>query len=215
MDFLEPLVLPEGVDCRYWALPAAGLPNIGSFLTAEEQALRATFGHPRRREGFAMGRLVARSLVGDRLEMSWLDVPLVYDDEGAPCLEGWPHHLSMTHTDEAAAAILGDRPVGIDLEVIRPRRPDLYKFLLHENEYRLLEEIQLPREALMILIWTLKEAVLKGQRTGFRQSPKKLQVEIDVEAGVATIALASGAYWEARFVHLGNAYLSAAFPALR
>ncbi|MEM8557694.1 MAG: 4'-phosphopantetheinyl transferase, partial [Bacteroidota bacterium] len=112
-------------------------------ITEAEAARHASFGHPTRRVLFALGRTAARTLLAERLGVDPLDVPLVVADDGAPEVAGHPVEVSLSHTltpDETpiALAAVGDVPLGVDIEALKPRRPDLYRFLLHPEEYRLL-----------------------------------------------------------------------------
>ena len=102
--------------------------------------------------------------------------------------------------------------IGIDLETIKPRHKDLYKFIFHPDEYVLLDTVSMERTELLILSWTLKEATLKGMKTGFRCSPKKLRLSINVENQSANIAGPGNVTWKAKFEKKDGCFLSIAYP---
>ena len=90
------------------------------------------------------------------------------------------------------------RPVGVDVEVIRKRRPDLYRFMLAEKDYHLVELFP-DHDLAQISLWAIKEAVLKARRTGLRTSPKKVDLSLNADLGIAVATLPDGQTWAVRF----------------
>lgn len=180
-------------------------------LSEEERARRASFGHPKRRRQFTLGRAAARQLAGKVFDVPPETVPLVVAEDGAVELKGRDAVLSIAHGGPHAMAVLAPCPIGADLERIQPRHPELPRVLLHPEEADLLERLPLDRERAVILCWTLKEAVLKAQRTGLRCSPSALRLEVDVEAQQATVFEEECA-WSARFAARDGFYFTVTFP---
>lgn len=76
---------------------------------------------------------------------------------------------SVSHKRHWAAAVIADRPVGIDIERIEPKRPEMFDELAGADEWALLPERSWPD---FFRLWTAKEATLKANGTGiaeFRQ----------------------------------------------
>lgn len=87
---------------------------------------------------------------------------LELDAAGAPRPAlGW--HWSTTHDATWAAGVVHRAPVGIDLERIEPRRPELVEPVLSDPERELLGEFDW-RD--FMRVWTAKEAVLKRAGIG-------------------------------------------------
>jgi 4'-phosphopantetheinyl transferase len=214
MDFPS-VDLPADIALRFTARAAAA-PLALDALPPGERAQTEEFGHEKRRRTFALGRATARTLLAERLGVAAPDVPLRIAADGAPELDGRPLHVSIAHAATVertlAVAAVGDRPLGVDLEPIRPRRPDLYRFLLHPDEYDLLERLPLGHDAAQVLLWTLKEATLKAMRTGFRVSPKKLRLDVAPERAAATVSVEGGERWTLRYATRDDCYLAVAFP---
>jgi 4'-phosphopantetheinyl transferase len=187
-----------------------------ALLHDEERTRRDTFGHAGRRRSFTLGRAAARLLAGDVLGEAPANVPLRRRSDGAVVVEGYDGALSIAHTGPHAVAALAPHPLGVDLERIQPRHPDLPGFLLHPDERRLLERLPLDRTRGVILCWTLKESALKARRSGLRTSPKKLRLkDVQPAAGRALIRDPEGpvALWQARFAERDDCYLTFVYPA--
>lgn len=183
-----------------------------TWLTAEEQAQVASFGHPHRRREFVTGRAALRLLLADRQRRDPSSIVLETAEDGAvETAQGHPR-VSLAHTGPHAVAVAAPHPVGVDLEHIQPRRPDLHRFLLDPSEYALLDTVPLARDELLVLLWTLKEATLKGLRTGFRRSPKTLRLTINLPARTADVVVIDGAPWTVQFQRTQGCWLSVARP---
>ncbi len=82
--------------------------------------------------------------------------------DGSPVpLQG--HHWSISHKRRWAAAVIADRPVGIDIEHIHPRRDDLFEVVGKKEEWTLLGECSWHS---FFRLFTAKEATLKANGVG-------------------------------------------------
>jgi 4'-phosphopantetheinyl transferase len=211
---LPPVDLPDEITLRF-ATGLASAPPLLAELSEEERARAASFGSEKRRRAFALGRATARRLLAEQLGVPPGIVPLAIAPDGAVEVPGL--HLSLAHTATesrtVAVAAAGPRPLGVDVEVLRPRRPDLYRFLLHPEEYPLLDLLPHGPELAPVVLWALKEAVLKAQRTGFRISPKQLRLTLDPEgAPSGTVRVEGGGVWAVRYAEWEGCALAVAFP---
>lgn len=182
-----------------------------ALLSAEERARMATFLHAGRRRSFALGRAAARTLLAEQLGVAPAQVPLCVADDGGVDVDGAAIRVSIAHSGEHAVAAVAPRPVGIDLEHIAPRHENLSRFLLHPDEYAAFDALPLDHTRSVILCWTLKEATLKALRTGFRRSPKKLRLAIDLPAQAAHVHLLDRPPMHLRFEEREGFYLAVAF----
>lgn len=90
--------------------------------------------------------------------------PLVKDARGAPLPSGGVY-WSVTHKSSYVAAVVGRRPVGIDLETVRPLAAGLERRIADSAEWaRMIPEGRLT----FFRVWTAKEAVLKTGGRGLR-----------------------------------------------
>lgn len=194
-----------------------------AILTEAERARMASFGHPNRRALFALGRLAARTLLSTHLTYDPLDVPLIVAKDGAPEVDGHAIEVSLSHTlsvndTPLAVAAIASQPLGVDIEALKPRRRDLYRFLLHESEYPLLQNMAEhycePPEITIVRCWAMKEAVLKALRTGFRLSPKKLRLDLALssDAPYSATARVQGSAWQLHTTEVHGCALALALP---
>lgn len=82
--------------------------------------------------------------------------------DGAPLpLKGY--HWSISHKWRWAAAVIADRPVGIDIEHIHPRRGDLFDAVGEDQEWAFLGDRSWHS---FFRLFTAKEATLKASGVG-------------------------------------------------
>lgn len=183
-----------------------------SWLSDEERDCIREFGANRRRQHFLTGRAVARRLLATQLSLRPPDVPLRRAEDGAVDVEGTDWWLSIAHSGDRALAVAARHRVGSDVERLKPRDPEVARFLLHPDERDLLDALPYDRNRALLLLWTLKEATLKGRRSGFRTSPKSLRLTVDAEAQSATAVVEEGGRWRISFAPWDDYWTSVAVP---
>ncbi len=95
-----------------------------------------------------------------------------YNEHGKPSIVGHPEiHFSLSHCKEAAACVISDHPVGIDVESIREYKEGLAHYAMNDEEVRQIEASGHPAAA-FIRLWTMKEATLKLIGTGISDDLK-------------------------------------------
>lgn len=193
------MILPPDITFRHLRFDPEHLEAWEALLSeAEEERLRG-FTQQKRRQEFVLGRAAARILLSERLDTPPGEVLLEVAESGAVDVVGSHLHISIAHSGDHAVAAAAPRYVGVDIEAIAPRHSELHRFMLHPEEYDLLEQLPLDPERAHILLWTLKEAVLKAMRVGLRYSPRKLRLSIDMERASADVNTENGQTWYAYF----------------
>ena len=95
-----------------------------------------------------------------------------YGEHGKPSIVGHPEIcFNMSHCREAAICVLSDKPVGVDIESIRPYSESLARYTMSDAEMALIEKAERP-DVEFIRLWTLKEALLKHSGEGIRNDMK-------------------------------------------
>lgn len=95
-----------------------------------------------------------------------------YDANGKPTLRNHPDiHFNISHCRTAVAVALGNKPVGIDIESIRPFKDALARHVLNDTEYASVIAFERP-DIEFIKQWTRKEALLKYTGEGIRRELK-------------------------------------------
>jgi 4'-phosphopantetheinyl transferase len=86
------------------------------------------------------------------------------DGQGVPLpSNGW--YWTVTHKPAYVAGVAGRKPLGIDIERIRPRSRNLFKKIADQQEWQLGGEDEWH---LFYRFWTAKEAVLKAVGVGMK-----------------------------------------------
>ena len=99
---------------------------------------------------------------------------------GKPSIPGSPLHFSLSHADGLCAAAVSDKPIGLDVELVRPLRPALLpRFCTPEEIERCGRDPDLAVE-----LWTRREARAKENGRGIGQNLVALPNE-----GVTSIKL--------------------------
>lgn len=208
LSTLPGLALPPGV-----AVATATVPALDA-LSAGERAVLDAFASPDRRLAFALGRTAARGLLASALGLDAAGILLEVGEDGAPRVPG--RYVSIAHTgrgaDAVAVAAVAHGPVGVDVERIGPRRPDLWKRLLAPAEVGVLDALGGPTDRTQTLLWALKESVLKGQRTGFRAGARSVVLTLGAAGRASAVSEISGA-WEIAYAPLGGAVVVVAWAA--
>lgn len=86
-------------------------------------------------------------------------------------------HFNLSHSGGLALCGAGTAPLGVDLEVVRPRRAGLARYICSPEEYAWYERLGGDWESLYT-IWTLKEARVKCTGEGLRQRPEAIAVPL-------------------------------------
>lgn len=205
------MLLPPDITLREHGCAPEDLSGFDAILSADERERMHTFAHAGRRRAFAAGRIAARLLLAERLSVPPEAVPLRVAQDGAVEVEGAGLYVSIAHSGTRAVAAVSSAPVGIDIEQNRPRHEDLYRFLLHPDEYPLLDALPYDRTEAIVLCWVLKEATLKALRTGLRLSPKRLRLDVDAARTMARVFVEGGETWQAQYERSGDYLLAVAY----
>ena len=113
------------------------------------------------------GRAASRRLLALGLREVWgveNVPPMERGPMGKPFFPAMPHiHFNLSHSGGLALCALSDRPVGVDIERVRPHRAGLPRYALSDREYRWFLA-QGGGWELFCRLWTRKESWVK--RTG-------------------------------------------------
>ena len=88
----------------------------------------------------------------------------LYNEYGAPYLENGPY-FSISHCKQGIAVAVSEKPIGIDIEAIRPFNEGLMRKTMNSEEQTYILSSLNP-EIEFIRLWTQKEAYVKMQGTG-------------------------------------------------
>ncbi len=170
-----------------WSLsePAEVVDSLFSLLSGDERQRAAAFvrDEPRRRFIVARGRL--RERLGARLGVPPTEVAFTYGPNGKPAVDGV--HFNVAHTGDLALCSIGEAPIGVDVERIRPMKNEtaLAQRWFHAEEVDRIAAAPYPLTE-FFRTWTMKEAALKLVGVGVGESLPKVLTPADGVGGWAT-----------------------------
>ncbi|MCF0243819.1 MAG: 4'-phosphopantetheinyl transferase superfamily protein [Bacteroidaceae bacterium] len=105
---------------------------------------------------------------------------LIEQEGGKPVLKDFPNiHFNISHCKEAVACVVGDEPLGVDVERIREYSEQLAHYTLNEEELQEVQNSAYPAKT-FIRFWTMKESLLKYTGQGIRDDLKTVLNTKDV-----------------------------------
>jgi 4'-phosphopantetheinyl transferase len=157
-----------------WISDSATLENWTSWLDVQEIARLRKLQNPVHRHRFLVSHALARAVIGNRLQCPPESIVFGCLSQGKPfvSLPQAQHycHFNLTHTHEMAAIALSSHgPVGIDVEWLERRGPEvgLAQRFFTENEYQdILKQPESEQHRRLLSYWTLKEAYIKAEGWG-------------------------------------------------
>lgn len=156
-----------GIDRMWESL----LPYLAS--EEKERVLRYKFEADRIRSAtgaFLIRRAAAKSFPGE-------EIIVKRTDEGKPYIPGRPgFEFSLSHSGKLIVLALSDRPVGVDVELIKGKDWHLFHRYLTEKEMSMIESADDPA-ARFFDVWTVREALSKEEGIGLRILDRKFTVD--------------------------------------
>ena len=100
------------------------------------------------------------------------------EENGKPFFPGAPDlHFNLSHSGSLSLCGAGSAPLGVDVELVRPRRAGLARHVLSAEEYAWFRQ-QGGDWGAFYTLWTLKEARVKCTGAGLRQPPCAIAVPL-------------------------------------
>jgi phosphopantetheinyl transferase len=155
----------SNVCCIFQPLETGTLEH---YLSPREQATLAYLPTKRRRTEFITSRIAAKYIASRCLGGSPSQYQVGHHASGMPYLLSSgiknPEVLSLSHADGLGGVVIGNRPVGIDLEFVDPENSQLRHYLCHQKESALIRRLKkntVEQGWTETLLFVIKEAVLK------------------------------------------------------
>lgn len=180
--------VPEAWRTRVRIVAEVTAGEVSRYLTPRERddldRLKVAARRLERASSRIAGKILADEVFGIRNPHQ---VEFVKDeDRPVALLRGGaaPFSVSFTHSHGLGAAVLGEVPVGIDLEKFRSIRPEMTRFFLSDAELAIAAGIDVPHP--LLHLWAAKEAAFKADG----RFPTLLKVPLDlVGTGMSGLTL--------------------------
>lgn len=144
------------------------------FLSASEQR-RMQIRSLRRAED-QMQRLCADALARQMLSQACAISPgeLQFDlaENGKPFVRNCAIHFNLSHSADFVLCAVDPRPIGVDIEALRPIKPSLIQKVCSPDEIDFIAS----DPGRFLQVWTTKEALLKYRGTGICTDLRRINV---------------------------------------
>ena len=188
-------------------------------LLSEEEILRSeNLVFRERREDYIISRGLLRKILAQYLELAPDRISIKINPAGKPYLPGSAYNFNLSHSkDLFLCGITQDTPIGVDLQHIYPisNMDTLIRNYFSPEEQQLIKyaaENQI--KDLFFLIWTAKEAFLKGTGEGFRRSARNFTI-CQKDNGLLSVKIKEGLFpnlsrdWNIQEIQLSPEYKAA------
>lgn len=185
-----PVLTLENDEIHLWQTNLERAPveveQLSATLSTDERARAERFYFPQHRQRFTVARGILRQILGHYLNIAPERVEFAYNSRGKPKLNpknATGLQFNLSHCEGLALyGLTGDRPIGVDLERLRPVE-DLERLV--ERFYSSAEFAvicDLPAELRKIAFfrgWTAKEAYLKATGEGLAGGLDQVEVSLN------------------------------------
>jgi 4'-phosphopantetheinyl transferase len=142
-------------------------------LSEDEQARAARFHSAVLSARFVVGRAVLREVLARYCGCAPAGLHFSYDAHGKPALDIADFHFNLSHSEDVAVLGIARQPIGVDVERLRPIPDALAIARRFFSPAEVIWLAALPPAAVepaFMLLWTRKEALLKGVGKGLSQN---------------------------------------------
>ena len=114
------------------------------------------------------GDHLARLAISEHCGVPMESIRFARTGDGKPYAVGLDVHFNISHSGSLSACAVSDKPVGIDVQIMRPVRTNLTKRVCTPGELQYIGTEDLTGEALVRFyrVWCTKEAYFKWLGTG-------------------------------------------------
>jgi len=177
---------PTGDEIHVWPIsldpPDGDLVRAREVLAGPDRDRAARFHFARDARRFVAGRSAVRLILGAYLRRPAGALSFVAGPHGKPALADDALQFNFSRSGDWAVLALGRRPIGIDLEAIRPEAADpdvAERFFAAQEVARLRATPEPGRAAAFLRCWTRKEAYLKAVGAGLSLALDSFTVTFD------------------------------------
>jgi 4'-phosphopantetheinyl transferase len=164
--------------------PASRVHLLSRTLSADELERADRFHFERDRDRFVAARATLRAILARYLGREPGSLAFTYGPQGKPALDRPPWEVelgfNLTHSEELAlVAVTTGRPIGVDLEAVRPfeELKDVPRRIFSTRELAEFQSLAPSQQGRAFMnAWTRKEAFVKATGTGFSTDVAEVEV---------------------------------------
>ena len=142
-------------------MDAAAYDAALSMMDAERRGRVKDFPNEDDRKRSAAGEVLLRRAVAERLGGAPENAPLCWDENGKPFMSGAPFYVSVSHSGPYVVCAVGEKVLGVDVEVIRGAEEKFMRRTCSEAEMAYIRYGDAGCFQRFWECWTAKEALFK------------------------------------------------------
>jgi 4'-phosphopantetheinyl transferase len=152
-----------------WYIPLTGndaqLDELAATLDEAETARANRFRWAEHRRRYVLAHGAVRAILGRRLGVRPVQVPWIAGPNGKPALDGGGDEVNLSHSGDLAFLAVSRRPVGVDVEQVRPEieTTALARHFSPQEAEALESMPDELRVSAFTAMWTRKEALVKAR----------------------------------------------------
>jgi 4'-phosphopantetheinyl transferase len=161
-----------------------------------------------------IAEVLIRAIICRKLHLPNKHIVFDMNSYGKPFLQHHnDFHFNLSHAGEWVVCAVGNKPVGIDVEYIRPVSLTLAKRFFSDEEYQAIMEKEVSRQLPFFFeLWTLKESYIKALGRGLSLSLASFTISIG-ETGIDCTTGLNAEKWFFRQYDAGPGYKCAVCSA--
>jgi 4'-phosphopantetheinyl transferase len=190
--------------------------TVETYLSTDECKRADRFHFARDREAYILARGTLRSLLGRYLGRDPAKVRFIYGAQGKPSLSDGDVQFNLSHTRGLALlALARGRPVGVDVEEVRPfsEVENLPQRIFSMQELQTFRDLKPSyHQTAFFNAWTRKEAVVKATGLGFTMDVREVEVTFAPEEDARLLhwnGSPPADQWTLRALEVPNGYAAA------
>jgi 4'-phosphopantetheinyl transferase len=166
---------------------AIGLDRLLALLDTRTHARIERLGRLEDRSLRAAAHVLLRSILAQSLNVAPGRIRIATTPYGKPYVPNVrDFHFNLAHAGDWAVCATDTRPIGVDVEAVRPLELEAAEHMLSREEYRDLLRQQRPKRLRQFYeLWTLKESYVKALGVGFRIAPQSFTLRIQGRGAIA------------------------------
>lgn len=137
-------------------------------ISNEKQERVEKFARPDDAKRVLLADILVRSVIASELKVNSKTIEFKANKYGKPILKrDCGLHFNVSHSEDWIVCAVDDKPIGIDIEKIRPVELEIAAQFFSEEEYKILiAKSQEDRQYFFLDLWTLKESYIKAVGRG-------------------------------------------------
>ena len=185
---MRTIEIPPGEVQLWWAsleMSDSEVDRLRGMLAPAELRRADRFRIAAAARRFVGARAALRMILGRATGSAPADVEFLFGERGKPRLQGGGIFFNASDSGDYVVVALSSAEVGVDIELVRTlRRNDrLARRVCTDRELELLARTpEKQRDALLLRLWTCKEAALKAVGIGLSGGARNVEAEIPPNA---------------------------------